>query len=58
MRGSSHSHPCHPIPVGIEGGPRKFDPGPCRIYTLNKARTLPNHSLNPDQVANISLYTP
>ncbi|KAM0041553.1 hypothetical protein Hdeb2414_s0011g00367661 [Helianthus debilis subsp. tardiflorus] len=47
MRGSSHSHPRHPIPVGIEGGPSKLDPGPCRIYTLNKARTLPNHSLNP-----------
>ncbi|KAJ0443010.1 hypothetical protein HanIR_Chr16g0815911 [Helianthus annuus] len=47
MRGSSHSHPRHPIPMGIEGGPSKLDPGPCRIYTLNKARTLLNHYLNP-----------
>ncbi|KAJ0621607.1 hypothetical protein HanIR_Chr01g0010621 [Helianthus annuus] len=47
MRGSRSSNPRHPIPVGIEGGPTKLDPGPCRIYTLNKARLLPNHSLNP-----------
>ncbi|KAJ0520424.1 hypothetical protein HanIR_Chr10g0459221 [Helianthus annuus] len=47
MRGSIYSRPRHPIPVGIEGGPSKLESGPCRIYTLNKARTLPNHSPNP-----------
>ena len=51
--------PRHPIPLGIEGGPTKFDPGPLQdLYIEQWQDSYQTVPLTPDQVANIPPYRP
>ena len=59
MRGSKSLDPRHPIPMGIEGDPIKFDPGPLQdLYTEQWQDCYQTVPLTPDQVANIPPYRP
>ncbi|KAJ0567136.1 hypothetical protein HanIR_Chr06g0281341 [Helianthus annuus] len=59
MRGSKSLDPRHPIPLGIEDGPTKFDPGPLQdLYTEQWQDSYQTVPLTPDQVANIPPYRP